>query len=187
MGDPGNEQRLLGVLISADFGPPDNFDPIGTGASSIFSPTERITVVRSIGQIDLWCPVQFGEDISPLRAPMRLVAALMRLDEGGVWQAGYVYPSAFFDAGFWRDERVLQTWQPEPGIRPLFAGTGASLGFNAQMHKARIEWDLKVPMRFETGESLWLVMEGGPCVDDETFNYDLAWNYWGYSRTLWRE
>jgi len=138
--------------------------------------------VRSLGVVDLWTPEGIGHN--PIRLPQRLMAALCRLDDGAVWDGNHQFPSLFVEVGFARDERILQMWQPEIKAAPGAVATDPI--FPLSVHRARVEWDLKVPMKLETGEGLWLLLEVGGC-DEQTINYDLLWEYWGFSRTLFRE
>jgi len=173
-------QRFLRVLTSEDFGPADGYSP-NAGANPGSAPLERITSVRTLGTIDLWTPQAIG--IDPIRLPQRLMAALCRLDDGAVWDVNHQFPSLFVETGFARDERVLQMW--EPSVTPA-NGVVEQGEQHLNVHRARVEWDLKVPMKLETGEGLWLLLECGSC-DETIINYDLLWNYWGFSRTLFRE
>jgi len=175
-----NGQRFLRILTSEDFGPPDGYSP-NTGANPGSAPLERITSVRTVGAIQLWGFMGIG--IDPYRLPQRLMAALCRLDDGAVWDVNHQFPSIFVETGFARDERILQLWEPSMYASHGIIEQGEQ---HIDVHRTSVEWDLKVPMKLETGEGLWLLLEAASC-QEQTINYDLLWHYWGWSRTLFRE
>lgn len=175
----GNVQFFFPILRSEDYGPPDAFSP-NPGTTNVDAPGERITTVRSFGALNMWS--RMDNSVDPVRHPMRLVAGIFRLDEARVWDVGAQFSSMFFEEGMQRDERLLQFFEPE-----LKIGADRVAADAIVLTRARIEFDLQIPMRLETGEGLWLVVEAMDCQDAESnVNYDLPWEAAGHARTLIR-
>jgi len=138
---------------------------------------ERIVCIRHMGDVRIrHAAGAVFEQMPPL---VRYVVA--RLDEEAVADITYQFPS-LFSLDFHLNERVLLSGHAE---------------FDGQHHEPlndgvrrweKIVWDQKLPIRLETGETLWLVLETGPCQEDRPLPVATEGSYFvsGYTRALWR-
>jgi len=163
-------QAFYPILVDDMFSGNVNFNPFNQ---------ERVTCIRHMGSVDILFDLPDGGQNPLVRW------CIARLDEEAVQDVTYAFPS-LFGIDFLLQERILQVGDaPYTGN---FYQVSTEQPTGVPRERARIEWDLKNPIRLETGETLWFVIEAQPCEDNRPLPVpDTASMFiQGWTRALWR-